>query len=256
MTPTPFLLWFRLERLYIERFREESERFSRFPWWNIKGRGRRRRKGKKSVLRPPNKSPTFIRWLGWDPRVKNKPTHQKLSYICHGPVVRLFYRYTGASPVSFLANWCSTGSLVSSGGSPLATWQQFVFNFKMHFTRRPDSELGQICAQIEALEVYFPMEQTSPSNSLCRKIYSPRSEGMSYFPNPKIFKTSFLLHPISELRVSWAYLEYFRETNVTMMSINFKIQSTQNEEHKPHARITYKERNEYGNNLPGQNLNE
>ena len=33
----------------------------------------------------------------------------------------------------------------------------------MHFTRNPNSELGQICAQIEALEVYFPMEKTSLS---------------------------------------------------------------------------------------------
>ena len=72
----------------------------------------------------------------------------------------------------------------------------------MRFTRRPDSELGQICAQIEALEVYFPMEQTSPSNSFFRKVYGQKSEGISTFPNPKIFKTLFLLHPMSELSFS------------------------------------------------------
>ena len=51
----------------------------------------------------------------------------------------------------------------------------------MRFTRRPNSELGQICAQIEALEVYFPMEQTSSPKSFCRKIYGPKSEGISVF---------------------------------------------------------------------------
>ena len=54
-------------------------------------------------------------------------------------------------------------------------------NFKMHFTRRSDSELDQICAQIEALEVYFPMKQTSPQSSSCRKTYGPKSEGVYHF---------------------------------------------------------------------------
>ena len=103
----------------------------------------------------------------------------------------------------------------------------------MHFIRRSNSELGQICAQTEALEVYFPMEQTSPPNSFCRKRYGPKSEGMSYFANLKIFQTSYLFHPMSELRVSGAYLEYFHETNATTISIPFKIQSTQDEELQP-----------------------
>ena len=72
----------------------------------------------------------------------------------------------------------------------------------MRFTRRSDSELGQICAQIEALEVYFPMEQTSSPNSSCRKTYGPNSEGISDFVIFKMFQTSFLLHRMSELRVS------------------------------------------------------
>ena len=71
-----------------------------------------------------------------------------------------------------------------------------------------------------------------------------------------MFQTSYFFHPMSELRFSWAYLEYFRETNVTMMSITFKIQSTKDEELKPQVCIAYKERNGYVNNLPGQNLNE
>ena len=71
-----------------------------------------------------------------------------------------------------------------------------------HFTRRPDSKLDQICAQIEALEVYFPMEQTSPPNSSCRKIYGPKSEGVSISKIPKMFQMSYLLHWMSELRVS------------------------------------------------------
>ena len=64
------------------------------------------------------------------------------------------------------------------------------------------SELGQICAQIEALEVYFLMEQTSPPNSFCRKKYGPKSEGKSILTTPKMFKMSYLLHRMSELRVS------------------------------------------------------
>ena len=72
----------------------------------------------------------------------------------------------------------------------------------MHVTRRPDSELGQICAQIEALEVYIPMKQTSPTNSSCRETYGQKSEGILDLRISKIFKTSFLLHRMSELRVS------------------------------------------------------
>ena len=72
----------------------------------------------------------------------------------------------------------------------------------MYFTRRPDSELGQICAQIEALEVYFPMKQTLSSNSSCRKTYGQKSEGVSDLGISKIFQMSFLLHRMSELRVS------------------------------------------------------
>ena len=72
----------------------------------------------------------------------------------------------------------------------------------MRFTRRSDSELGQICAQIEALEVYFPMKQTSPPNSSCRKTYGQKSEGVSDLRIFKMFQMSFLLHRMSELRVS------------------------------------------------------
>ena len=105
----------------------------------------------------------------------------------------------------------------------------------MHFTRRPDSKLGQICAQTEALEVYFPMEQTSHPNSFFRKVYGPKSEGMSYFTNSKMFQMSYFFHPMSELSFSWAYLEYFWERNVSTMSITFKIQCTPNKELKPYA---------------------
>ena len=63
-------------------------------------------------------------------------------------------------------------------------------NFKMLFTSRPDSELGHIWVQIEALEVYFPMEQTSSPNSSCSKIYGQKSEGISDFATSKLFQTS------------------------------------------------------------------
>ena len=72
----------------------------------------------------------------------------------------------------------------------------------MHFTRHPNSELGQIGAKIEALKVYFPMEQISPPNSSCRKIYRPKSEGMSILTISKIFQMSYPLHRMSELRIS------------------------------------------------------
>ena len=72
----------------------------------------------------------------------------------------------------------------------------------MRFTRRPDSELSQICAQIEALEVYFPLKQTSSPNSSCRKTYGQKSEGVSDLEISKTFQMSFLLHRMSEFRVS------------------------------------------------------
>ena len=105
----------------------------------------------------------------------------------------------------------------------------------MRFTSRPDSKLGQICAQIEALGVYFPMEQTSPPNSFCRKRYGPNSEGMSYFANPK--NVSNVVFLSSDVRIefflslSWV----FWERNMSTMSITFKIQCTPNKELKPYA---------------------
>ena len=87
-------------------------------------------------------------------------------------------------------------------GSPAKHLIAISPNFKMHFTRRSDSELGQICAQIDALEVYFPMKQISSPNSSCRKAYGQKSEGVSDLEISKIFQMSFLLHRMSEFRVS------------------------------------------------------
>ena len=106
--------------------------------------------------------------------------------------------------------------------------------FSGPYILRPMSELGQICAQIEALEVYFPMEQTSPPNAFCRKKYGLKSEGMSISTIQKMFKMSYLLHRMSELCVFWVYLQYFRETNMMAKSIlpKFKAHKMRNSKQK------------------------
>ena len=99
----------------------------------------------------------------------------------------------------------------------------------MRFTRRPNSELGQICTQIEALEVYFPMEQTLPPNSFCRKIYGPNNKGISIFVTSKNIQN--VVSSSSDVRI----VRFLSLTSITFRDehhgmIHFlKIHGTQNE---------------------------
>ena len=125
----------------------------------------------------------------------------------------------------------------------------------MLYTRRPDSELGQICAQIEALEVYFPMKQTSPPNSYCIKTYGQKSEGISDLITFKYIQNIVSSSP--DVRIA----RFLSLTSITFrderhgMIHYLKICGTQTVVPQHMKCKAYKQRNGNTNNLSGQNLN-